>query len=211
MESLAFFYSLTNDYGLSIILLTIAVRLITLPLSMKQIASTRAMQEIAPERKKLEEKYKDDKEKLNKATMELYKEKNINPLAGCLPLLVQFPVLISVFQVLRETELMAERIGEHFSPEFMGLLDLSQTDPYFIIPILAGLTTYVQTKQTSAQQPQQGGMGMMTMLMPFMIVAFSIGLPAGLPLYWLVGNLFSIGQHYIVAQVGAREGGGTGA
>lgn len=200
---LIFFYNFTGDYGLAIILLTLVVRLITLPLSMKQMASTKAMQDLAPQRKKLEEKYKNDKEKLNKETMELYKEHKVNPLGGCLPLLIQFPVLIAIFGVLREPSIMIDAIGDGFSPYFFGLVNLNEPDMIAayvpgVIPILAGLTTYVQTKQTTAGQEAAGGMGAMTVMMPFLIVFFSFNLPAGLPLYWLVGNLFSIGQHYFL-------------
>jgi YidC/Oxa1 family membrane protein insertase len=210
--ALIFFYNLTGDYGLAIILLTLVVRLVTLPLSMKQMASTKAMQDLAPERKKLEEKYKNDKEKLNKETMELYKLHKVNPLGGCLPLLIQFPVLISIFAVLRNPDIMIDAIPG-FSPLFLGLIDLNVPDmlaPFIpgAIPLLAGLTTYVQTKQSTAGQPAAGGMGAMTVMMPFMIVFFSFNLPAGLPLYWLVGNVFSIGQHYILTRPKpAPEGG----
>lgn len=221
-EVLIFFYNLTNDYGLAIILLTVAVRLITLPLSMKQMASTRAMQKIAPEQKRLQEKYKDDKEKLNAEMMKLYKENNVNPFGGCLPLLIQFPVLIAVFGVLRNPEIMENAI-DGFSSLFFGWIDLnasfselvaqgaalSDYVSFAIIPLLAGLTTYLQTKQTTAGQGQAaGGMGTMTLLMPFMIVFFSYSLPQGLPLYWLAGNIFSIIQHYILARPKPAEEGG---
>lgn len=221
-EVLIFFYNLTNDYGLAIILLTVAVRLITLPLSMKQMASTRAMQKIAPEQKRLQEKYKDDKEKLNAEMMKLYKENNVNPFGGCLPLLIQFPVLIAVFGVLRNPEIMENAI-DGFSSLFFGWIDLnasfselvaegaalSDYVSFAVIPLLAGLTTYLQTKQTTAGQGQAaGGMGTMTLLMPFMIVFFSYSLPQGLPLYWLAGNIFSIIQHYILARPKPVEEGG---
>lgn len=211
-QVLIFFYNIAGDYGLAIILLTVAVRLITLPLSMKQLASTRAMQKIAPEQKRLQEKYKDDKERLNKEMMELYREHKINPLGGCLPVLIQFPILIAVFGVLRDPEIMYNAI-EGFSPFFAGLIDLNKSFRELagpdiisyivpaIIPLLAGLTTYIQTKQTAAGQPQQsGGMGTMTMLMPLMIVFFSYSMPQGLPLYWLVGNIFAISQHYLLSR-----------
>jgi len=211
-EGLIFFYNLTGDYGLAIILLTLAVRVVTLPLSMKQMNSTKAMQKIAPEQKKLQEKYKDDKEKLNKEMMELYKEHKVSPFGGCLPLLIQFPVLIAIFGVLRNPDVMYNAI-DGFSPLFLGMVDLNvsfqkliQEGAGFanyilpaIIPLLAGLTTYIQTKQTTAgQEKAAGGMGMMTVMMPFMIVFFSYTLPQGLPLYWLIGNIFSIGQHYLL-------------
>jgi len=222
-EVLIFFHNISGDYGLAIILLTLVVRLITLPLSMKQMASTRAMQKIAPEQKRLQEKYKDDKDKLNKEMMELYKEHKINPLGGCLPLLIQFPVLIAVFGVLRDPSIMENAI-EGFSPYFMGILNLNHSFQEIIreasgiadyilpaiIPLLAGLTTFIQTKQTTAGQGNAaGGMGTMTLMMPFMIVFFSYTLPQGLPLYWLVGNIFSIAQHYLLNRPKLSSEGGV--
>ncbi len=210
VDGLVFFYGLLGDYGLAIIMLTIVVRVITLPLSLKQTSTTRAMQALAPERKKLEDKHKDDKEKLNQEMMELYKKHKINPLSGCLPLLIQFPVLIAVFQVLRDPEAMKTALAAKdllpANPEdyslFLGLMDLNLPDRLFeivpgVIPILAGLTTWVQTKLTTPEQPQ-GAMGGLTTFMPFMIVIFSYTLAAGLPLYWLTGNIFSIAQHFVV-------------
>lgn len=222
-EVLIFFYNLTDDYGLAIILLTLAVRIVTLPLSMKQMASTKAMQKIAPEQKKLQEKYKNDKEKLNMEMMKLYKENKVNPFGGCLPLLIQFPVLIAVFGVLRDPTIMESAI-EGFSSFFMGWIDMNKaaselfkeaTDVFgyvtpAIIPLLAGATTFLQTKLTTAGQGSAaGGMGTMTLLMPFMIIVFSYNLPQGLPLYWLAGNVFSIVQHYIVARPKPIEEGGA--
>lgn len=229
-EILIFFYNMTDDYGLAIILLTLAVRIVTLPLSMKQISSTKAMQKIAPEQKKLQEKYKNDKEKLNAEMMKLYKENKVNPLGGCLPLLIQFPVLIAVFGVLREPSIMYNAIPD-FSPLFFGAIDLNMSVSELfkeasqlyqesatvigyimpaIIPLLAGATTFLQTKLTTAgQSSSAGGMGTMTMLMPLMIIVFSYNLPQGLPLYWLAGNIFSIIQHYIVARPKPIEEGGA--
>jgi len=211
-EALIFFYNFTTDYGLAIILLTLTVRFVTLPLTMKQTKSTKAMQAIGPEQKKLQEKYKDNKEKLNQEMMELYKKHKINPLGGCLPMLVQFPVLIAVFGVLRDPNRMYNAI-EGFSPLFANTIDLNMSfqelasqgtglEAYLIpaiIPILAGVTTYLQTKLTTAGQPKAGGgMGAMTYMMPFMIVFFSYSLPQGLPLYWLTGNIFAIVQHLLL-------------
>lgn len=224
VDGLVFFYGLLGDYGLAIIALTIVVRVIMLPLSLKQTAATRAMQAMAPERKKLEEKYKNDKEKLNKEMLELYKKHKVNPLAGCLPLLIQLPVLIAIFRVLGDPETMQAALdAKGLLPAtpadyslFFGMLDLNAPDRLFgvlpgVIPLLAGITTYIQTKLTTVEQPQ-GAMGGFATFMPFMIVAFSYGLAAGLPLYWLTGNIFSIGQHFAVDKFNPApkpEGGGA--
>ncbi len=208
--ALEFFYNITNSYGIAIIMLTLAFRLVTFPLNYKQIKATKAMNAIIPERKALEEKYKNDKEKLNQAMMELYAKHKINPLAGCLPMLIQLPVFIAMFNVVRNFPAAMESVPG-FTSMFLGI-DLAGVGRDlgvigFILPALAGITTYLQTKQSMADNPQsaQGGMGAMTSIMPVMITYFSYVQPAGLALYWLVGNIFSIGQHYLLAQHVVKE------
>ncbi|HPZ22757.1 MAG: YidC/Oxa1 family membrane protein insertase [Bacillota bacterium] len=208
-EILIFFYNITKDYGLAIILLTLLVRLVTLPLSLKQIRSTQAMQRIAPEQKALQEKYKDNPEKLNKELAELYRANNISLFGGCLPLLVQMPVLFAVIALLRDPAIMSTRIAD-FSPLFLGTIDLQKTFVELlkegtgiaayvvpaILPLLAAATTYFQTRQASGHNAQPG-MASMTWLMPILILVFSYNLPQGFPLYWAAGNIFQIGQHLI--------------
>lgn len=225
IDGLVFFYGLLGDYGLAIIMLTITVRAIMLPLSLKQTKATRAMQAIGPEKKRLEEKYKDNKDKLNKELLELYRKHKVNPLAGCLPLLIQLPVLIIIFRVLQDPDTMeAALAAKELLPEnpadyslFLGMLDLNSPDRLFgilpgVIPLLAGATTFLQTKLTMVEQPQ-GAMGGMATFMPFMIVIISYGLAAGLPLYWLTGNIFAIVQHFAVNKLlnpaPVSEGGGN--
>jgi YidC/Oxa1 family membrane protein insertase len=195
---LTFFYSITNSYGLAIIFLTLFFRLVTFPLNLKQIKSTKAMNALMPERKKLEEKYKNDKQALNQAMMELYAKHKINPLAGCLPILIQFPIFIAMFRVIQDTSNITNTL-------FFGI-DLAKNANELgfplgaILPALAGITTYLQSKQSMADNPAaaQGGMGAMTSIMPIMIVFFSWSLPAGLALYWTVGNVFGILQHSLL-------------
>ncbi|ACB86478.1 YidC/Oxa1 family membrane protein insertase [Natranaerobius thermophilus] len=186
---LSFFYELTGSYGLAIVILTIGVRALTFPLMAKQMQSTNKMQELQPELKKLQEKYKDDKETLNKKTMELWKKHKVNPAAGCLPLIVQMPVLIAMFRLLRDYQ---QFLGD-VDPVFLGI-DLSQSDPFFILPILAGGTTFLQQKLTMTSQSNSS----MMMIMPFMIIFISSTLPAGLPLYFVVGNIFSLIAHLVM-------------
>lgn len=209
-EILIFFYNITQDYGLAIILLTLLVKLVTLPLSIKQIRSTQAMQRIAPEQKALQEKYKDNPEKLNKELAQLYKANNVSPFGGCLPLLIQMPVLFAIIALLREPEIMYNRIAD-FSPLFLGTIDLQKTFIQLfregsgiaafvipaILPLLAAATTYFQSKQASGQNSQPG-MASMTLLMPLLILVFSYNLPQGFPLYWAAGNAFQIVQNLIL-------------
>ena len=211
-QVLILFYNLTTDYGLAIILLALLVRVITLPLSIKQINSTKAMQKVAPEQKRLQEKYKDNPDKLNRELTELWRANKVSPFGGCLPLLIQFPVIIAVYAVLRDPNIMIDAIQD-FSSLFAGVIDLnlsfnqlvSEATGIFdyvvpaIIPVLSAATTYWQSKQMAAgQSAAPGGSGAMTLLMPVMILFFGITLPQGLPLYWLVGNVFQIVQSAIL-------------
>ncbi len=191
---LSFFYNLANNYGLAIIMLTVLVNIITFPLTRKQLQASQKMQEIQPELKKLQEKYKNDKEKLNQATMEFMKNNKVNPLGGCLPLLVQFPIIIAVFQLLREPELISQTV-ENFSPFFL-FWDLTKADPFYVLPILAAAATFFHQRLVLTDPKQK----MMLYIFPVMILVISINFPAGLLLYWFTNSLFSVGNHFVMKQ-----------
>ncbi|MFC0273062.1 YidC family membrane integrase SpoIIIJ [Metabacillus herbersteinensis] len=184
-----------NNYGLSIVVVTLVIRLAILPLMIKQMKNSKAMQALQPEMKKLKEKYssKDQQtqQKLQQETMGLFQKHGVNPLAGCFPLLVQMPILIGFYHAIMRTE----EIAEH---NFLWF-DLGEKDPFFILPIIAGITTFIQQKMmmagTENQNPQ---MAMMLWIMPVMIVVFAITFPAALSLYWVVGNLFMIVQTFLI-------------
>lgn len=183
-----------NNFGLAIIIVTILIRLLILPLMIKQMKSTKAMQAIQPEMQKLREKYssKDQKtqQKLQQETMALMQKHGVNPLAGCFPIIIQMPILIGFYHAIMRTR----EIAEH---SFLWF-DLGERDPYFILPILAGVFTFIQQKLMMAGNAQQNPqMAMMLWLMPIMIVIFAINFPA-LSLYWVVGNLFMIAQTFLI-------------
>ncbi len=179
LESL---FQFTNSYGISIILATIIVRLLLYPLTLSQTKNMIAMKKMQPEMDALQKKYKDNKEELNKRVMELYQKNKINPFGGCLPLLIQLPILWAFFRVLRELP---------FGDEGKFLIwMLSESDKFFILPILAAATTYLQSRMTITDSQQKT----MLIMMPLMIGAFSLNLPSGLVLYWITSNLFSIAQ-----------------
>ena len=213
-----FFYSFTHNYGIAIILMTILIRVILYPLMQKQMVSTREMQKIQPLMEEIQKKYKDDKEGLNRELMALYKEHKINPMSGCLPLLIQMPILILLFQVLRQFN---EKIYSVYNgdPGFLWLKDLSLPDQLIklpgngifgihylgIMPFLIAGSTYYQQKMTAtpdstgkaggaAEQTQK----MMTIMMPLLIGFMSFSLPSGLTLYWLISTLLGIGQQYLI-------------
>ncbi len=204
---LMFFFVRTGNYGLSIILLTLVVNIITFPLTRKQISASRRLQELQPELKKLQDKYKGDKEKYNKATMEYMKENKVNPLGGCLPLLIQFPIIIGVFQLLRDPG--ALMIDNTF---FLGLdLVLSPTEaakyfsfinPYYILPVISAASTFMHQRMVLTDPKQK----MMLYIFPVMILVISVSFPAGLVLYWTTNSLLSVGNHFLIKAMEKPKG-----
>ena len=231
---LEFFYGLTNSFGLAIVLLTIAVRIVLYPLNQKQMTSMQQMQKIQPRLKVLQEKYANDKEKLNQETMRLYKENKVNPAAGCLPLLVQLPILILLFNVLRTYDFAGG--------SFMGIILGSSTtaglaqavgvaaDPtgnYGVMSVLTGILKnpaglsnaglYIGNLillisisfLTWAQQKLSSGtnpqMAMMNTVMPFFMAFICLSMPGGVMLYWGLSSLMGVVQQYFVMSKTKQE------
>ncbi|MBP8684035.1 MAG: membrane protein insertase YidC [Synergistaceae bacterium] len=231
---LEFFYGLTNSFGLAIVLLTIAVRIVLYPLNQKQMTSMQQMQKIQPRLKVLQEKYANDKEKLNQETMRLYKENKVNPAAGCLPLLVQLPILILLFNVLRTYDFAGG--------SFMGIILGSSTtaglaqavgvaaDPtgnYGVMSVLTGILKnpaglsnaglYIGNLillisisfLTWAQQKLSSGtnpqMAMMNTIMPFFMAFICLSMPGGVMLYWGLSSLMGVVQQYFVMSKTKQE------
>ena len=191
-DLLTFFYGVTAslgmaNYGIAIILITLVIKLALYPLTVKQVKGMKAMQDLQPKMKELQEKYKGNSEKLNKEMAILYKDSGVNPLAGCLPLIVQMPILMGIFFAIRDYQYA------HL-PSFLWIADLSGPDPLYILPILSAATTYIQQKQTSSDMNQQAKM--MMNFMPLFIGYISITFPGGLVLYWVVSNTFQIAQQW---------------
>lgn len=178
-------FTFTGSYGVSIILSTIIVRLMLYPLTLSQNKNMVAMKKLQPEINEIQKKYKDDKDTQSQKMMELYQEHKINPLSGCLPMIIQLPILLAFFRVLRELEFSE-------ASNFLGFWNLSAPDSTLIFPILAAVTTYLQSKMISTDPSQKT----MAMMMPIMIFVFSWKLPSGLVLYWIASNVFSIAQQY---------------
>ena len=202
---LSYIYMVVPNLGVAIIVLTLAVKLVTFPLNNKQMESARRMQKLQPELKKIQQKYKDDKEKQNKAVSEFMSENKMTPLAGCMPLLIQFPVLIAIFRLLSDVEkfgvLDIPNFSQFLIPGFQLWGNLLIADPYYIFPVLSGVTTFLYSKQTMSDPNQK----MMLYMMPALITFLSFSFPAGLVLYWIMNNLFSLGQHYLVGHLGKMK------
>lgn len=187
---LNFFYSYVGNYGVAIILLTVILKLIFWPLTQKSYVSMKAMQTLQPEMKRLREKFRNDKEGLNRKMMELYKEHRVNPLGGCLPMFVQIPVFFALYKVLLDT------IELRHAPFIFWITDLSIKDPYYITPLVMGLTMFIQQRLTpSTMDPMQAKM---MMAMPVVFTFMFLNFPAGLVIYWLVNNLLTIFQQYLI-------------
>jgi YidC/Oxa1 family membrane protein insertase len=239
---LAFFYSIIPNLGVAIILLTILVMLVMFPLTAKQAKSMMAMQRAQPEIKKLQAKYKNDRAKLNEEMMAFYKENKINPLAGCLPLVVQLPIFLALFRVMRDpykhipksSDLYAAfctgpkghlytnqcnlpKLGLPNPQEFLGM-NLSQHAtavtggfldalPYFILVGLVVVTGFAQARQSRRNAPNMNSqMAMITSILPIGFGLFSLQFPAGLVLYFLVSNLWRLGQQELIMRKITRPG-----
>ena len=187
------------SYGITIILLTIIVRLVLTPLTITQTRSMARMQKIQPQLKELQKKYKDDKQKLQQETMDFYKQNNVNPLAGCLPLILQMPVFFALFRTLREpTEKVTSVIGDNLS--FLWL-ELDKPDPYYILVILMVATMFLSTKLTTTDPKQSKIMYILPVVFGFISFRFE----AGILLYWVTTNIWSIGQQWLVNIIVKRD------
>ncbi len=187
---LKFFYNYVGNYGWAIILLTVLIKIIFWPLTDKSYKSMKAMQTLQPEMTKLREKYKSDRDTLNKEIMTLYKEHRVNPLGGCLPMVVQIPVFFALYQVLMNM------IELRHAPFIFWLTDLSVKDPYYITPLIMGATMFIQQKLTPSQlDPIQQKI---FLIMPVVFTFLFLNFPSGLVVYWLVNNVLTIAQQLSV-------------
>ncbi len=187
---LQLFYKVVHNYGIAIILLTLFIKLLLNPINKKSLKSMKAMQELQPKIKELRAKYGKDQQRLNMETMQLFKAHKVNPMGGCLPMLLQFPIYIALYQVLWNS------VELYHAPFFGFYKDLSSPDPFFIVPVLLGVTMFFQTKMTpnpSADPTQQK----MMLIMPLMFCGLMVFLPVGLGLYIFVNTLMTITQQWM--------------
>ena len=189
---LTFIHSLLGNWGWSIIFLTIIVKAFFLPLSAKSYRSMANMRRVAPKLAALREQFGDDRQKLSQEMMGLYKKEKINPLGGCLPILVQMPVFIALYWVLMESVELRQ------APFMLWIEDLSIKDPFFILPLIMGASMFVQMQLNPA--PADPMQAKVMKLMPIIFTVFFLFFPAGLVLYWVVNNLLSITQQYIITK-----------
>ena len=183
-----------GNFGVSIIIVTILIKIMLLPLTLKQDKSMKEMKKLQPELEKIKEKYANDKQMLNIKTMELYKEHKVNPLGGCLPLLLQLPILFALFGVLRNGIIPKDS-------SFLWL-KLSVPDPFYVLPVLNGAVSFFQQKlMGSADSNPQ--MKNMMYIFPIMMIMFSLKMPSGLQLYLLTSSILAVVQLYFIMKKGA--------
>lgn len=185
-------HSIVGNWGWSIIILTIIIKLIFFPLSATSYRSMARMRAASPKMQAIRERYPDDKQKQSQAMMELYKKEKLNPLSGCLPILIQMPVFISLYWVLQESVEIRQ------APWLGWIQDLSASDPYFILPIIMGVSMYVQ--QLLSPAPADPMQAKMFKIMPVAFTVFFIWFPSGLVLYWIVNNILSIAQQWVITR-----------
>ena len=186
---LRFLYEYTQNYGVAIILLTCGIKLLFVPLQYKSYKSMQGMQKVQPQIKAVQAKFKDDRERLNRELIKLYKEHKVNPVGGCLPMVLQMPVFISLFNILYMT------VDLRKAPFMLWITDLSIPDPFYVFPILMGASMVLQQKMMpTTMDPTQAKM---MMLLPVFLTFLFLNFPAGLVIYWLTNNVLTIAQQVV--------------
>jgi|TARA_B110000238_G_C16133127_1_gene442361 YidC/Oxa1 family membrane protein insertase len=189
---LSFYHSYVGNWGLAIILLTFTIKAVFYKLSEASYRSMARMRKVAPRLKTLKERHGDDRQKMNQAMMELYKTEKINPMGGCLPMLVQIPVFIALYWALLETVALRQ------APFILWIQDLSVMDPYYVMPVIMGISMFIQQRLNPA--PPDPIQAKVMMALPFVFTIFFAFFPAGLVLYWIVNNTLSIAQQYVITK-----------
>jgi YidC/Oxa1 family membrane protein insertase len=196
-QIILYLYQIIGNFGLSIIGITLLIKLVLLPLTLKQDKSMRSMKKLQPEIDKVKEKYKNDKQLLNEKTMELYQKHKVNPAAGCLPMLVQLPILWALFAVLRKVPADGGIVPMESTFLWMTLVN---PDPLYILPILNGAVAFAQQKFMGSDSNPQ--MKTMMYMFPIMMIFISYKMPAGLQIYWLTSSAAGLFQQYYIMKRG---------
>jgi YidC/Oxa1 family membrane protein insertase len=189
---LSFYHSYVGNWGLAIILLTFTIKAVFYKLSEASYRSMARMRKVAPRLKTLKERHGDDRQKMNQAMMELYKTEKINPMGGCLPMLVQIPVFMALYWALLEAVALRQ------APFILWIHDLSVMDPYYVMPVIMGISMFIQQRLNPA--PPDPIQAKVMMALPFVFTIFFAFFPAGLVLYWVVNNTLSIAQQWVITK-----------
>lgn len=196
---LNFIYGVLGNYGIAIIVLTTVIKGVFWPLSARSFKSMQRMKELQPKMAKLKERHGNDRERLNMEVMQLYKTHKVNPLGGCLPMLVQIPFFFALYKILLDS------IELRHAPFFLWIQDLSAKDPYYITPLLMGASMFLQQKMTPVTGGNEAQMKMMMYGMPVIFTFMFLNFPSGLVIYWLVNNVLSIAQQGMMLRQGGSK------
>jgi YidC/Oxa1 family membrane protein insertase len=210
---LDFFSRVTHSPGFAVILFTITIKTLLLPLTIKSIRSSKAMQELQPKVKELQKKYGKDRQRLSQETMALYQQYQVNPVAGCLPMLIQIPIFFGVYRAITHLSNGSSSINPsvYWEHSFLWLDNLATPDPYKILPVMAGVFQFIQTRmsrpagQGKPSDPQQAMMNTMMNFMPLMVVIFGWGFDSGPVIYWVTQSVYSVVQQWLIAGWGSMK------
>jgi YidC/Oxa1 family membrane protein insertase len=199
------FYEFTHNYGVAIILLTVITKVLFFPLTIKSMTSMKAMQTLQPQINALRSKYKSDPQRLQRETMELYRTHKVNPLGGCLPMVVQIPIFYALYVALSVSVDIQNApficFGRLFGVD-LWICDLAAHDPTYVLPILMGISMFIQQKMTPVMgDPRQAKM---MLFMPVVFTFMFLNLPAGLVLYWTLSNVLQIAQQKYMERIGKK-------
>jgi YidC/Oxa1 family membrane protein insertase len=199
LYTMKFLYRYVHNYGVAIIIITVLIKVIFYPLTYKSYKSMKDMQKLQPKMAELKEKYKNDKEGMNKAVMQLYQTHKVNPLGGCLPMLIQLPIFVALYRALMSS------IELRHAPFIFWIQDLSAKDPYYVTPLVMGATMFIQQKMTpsSGMDPNQAKM---MLALPVVFTVMFINMPSGLVVYWLVNNILTIAQQAYINKLLKEKG-----
>jgi len=211
-EVLDFLARTFNSGGIAIIVFTIIVKTLLLPLTIKATRSSKSMQELQPKIKELQKKYSKDRQRLSQETMALYQQYQINPLAGCLPMLIQIPIFFGVYRAIANLSAgNVEGFSGAWTQGFLWLDSLNEADPYKILPIMAGAFQFIQTRMArpagmgKATDPQQAMMNKMMNFMPLMVVVFGWNFASGPVIYWVTQSVYSVVQQWLITGWGSMK------
>ena len=210
-HSLDFLARNLHNAGLAVIVFTILIKTALMPLTIKSIKSSKSMQELQPKIKELQKKHGKDRQKLSQETMKLYSQYQVNPMAGCLPMIIQIPIFFGLYRAISSLTSGSSPFATFHNAGFLWLHNLNTPDPYKVLPILAGVFQFVQTKmmkpqgQGKSSDPQQAMMNSMMNFMPLMVVIFGWNFHSGPVLYWVTQSVFSVVQQWLITGWGSMR------
>jgi YidC/Oxa1 family membrane protein insertase len=210
-HSLDFLATTFNSAGVAIIVFTIIVKTLLLPLTVQSIRASKAMQELQPKIKALQKQFGKDRQRLSQETMKLYSQHRVNPVSGCLPMIIQIPIFFGLYRAIRalSSGTGIPDVSSLWGDPFLWLPSLAQPDPYHILPILAGVFQFIQTKmmrpqgQEAVTDPQQKMMNQMMTFMPLLVVVFGWGFASGPVIYWVTQSVYSVVQQWFITGWGS--------